>query len=152
MNKNITLVSFVFILFFISACNNNDKEGGVKTPPEVPQAEEVLNTCTSVAPITCADVQITTDGNIKLALGAKGVGGVNIVTYDLTLPAETSCIPSITSVPTSPTERSCSFGKTFSEGQRFSGTATIKYTLQGSTIPYTTTPVRYSGTVEEEIV
>ena len=113
------------------------------------------NVCIAIAPITCPDVKADAGlDTIALVLAASGVSTATITSYDLTSPAAGSCasatITPSASVPTTgPQLRSCDpgVGQFFTAGQKFAGTATILYNLQGSSVSHKTT-VQYSGTVE----
>ncbi len=105
-------------------------------------------TCIATAPITCTDVKVVAGGTATLVLGASGTSAASVDVITLTSPAAGTCDPAPGDAisTATPTAISCDAGA-FTANTKFAGTATITYTLQGSTIPHTQT-VQVSGTVE----
>ena len=119
------------------------------------------STCLASAPLTCADVKA--DGTAKTVTLVLGAAAVQTASIDTTVVVGTSgdglivtnptgisgCTVAPTDIPTAGPSSivwSCTTG-TFTKDAKLSGTAAVKYTLQGSTQEHTT-QVQFSGQVE----
>ena len=120
------------------------------------------NSCIGSEPIDCSDVKLSSSTNlitpnkITLVLTASGVSSTLTDTYVekiiLSNPISNDCgtlaINLQNNVQTSASCDSWTQNIDLKENNKFSGTATIKYKLPGSTSSYTS-KVIFSGTVEE---
>lgn len=120
------------------------------------------NTCTAIAPFTCADVKADeTSDDVLVSIGASGLSGtVSIADFVVTSPTGHACNVNTTvanspiTIPASTlasaiTQVTCGeeAGKTLTKGSKLIGTVDATYTLSGSTTTHTTT-IQFSGTVE----
>ena len=104
--------------------------------------------CTVSAPISCTDLKLTSDGTLTLMMGATGTQSATLQNYQLELPESVSCAPLENDISiTSTKSMTCSLGKSFTQGKKFSGSGMINYVLQGSELPHITN-VYFQGTVE----
>jgi len=106
------------------------------------------STCTASAPITCTDVKAIADtgGTVTLVLGTTGTSSATLSSITTTSPIAGTCSPATAISSVTPTPISCTVGA-MTVDSKLTGTGTVTYSLEGSTVVHTTT-VQFSGTVE----
>ena len=125
------------------------------------------STCTATAPITCVDLKAIDKGGsisdeITLNLGATAVSSAIVTSMTVNgifntslgtpaIPVDECRLPEepiiSTTTPGSITLTCANSKLDLKKGDKYSGTATVTYKLEGSTIVHTS-PIQFSGTVE----
>ncbi len=115
---------------------------------------KIPNSCIGSDPVSCQDVKLTAPNQIiTLALTASGISTTQSTQVMQVILNTPQIAPCITGLPVPLTNNAqtavnCGFAPgTVSEGNKFTGTATITYYLPNSVTPYTSKTI-FSGTVE----
>ncbi len=118
--------------------------------------ENIIATCisNSPSPITCLETQLTTEGKLRLVLGASNVFSAKVTSVTVILPVPTT-IPVDENIDTTPSTIEVSrfwrenvYDEDRFEGDLYEGTATIQYRTREDTPSHTIT-ISFSGAIEK---